>query len=150
MFLRLGVVVLKKESESSQSSWSGERVSKSPQETHNLQGGRREGRLKRLGRKELVVVAPGAKRPARDCGRPRRRAWGHRRRRRPRRHSLSLSLTLSVSYLRRDDGVLDGSAAPASFSRTSWSSSKPLWRGFVFFPDISEESSETFAISQKD
>ena len=52
--------------------------------------------------------------------------------------TLSLSLSLSVSYLRRDDGVLDGSAA-ASFSRTSWSSSKPLWRGFVFFPDISEK-----------
>ena len=63
--------------------------------------------------------------------------------------TLSLSLTLSVSYLRRDDGVLDGSAAPASFSRTSWSSSKPLWRGFVFFPDISEESSETFATFPK-
>ena len=52
--------------------------------------------------------------------------------------AVTLSLSLSVSYLRRDDGVLDGSAA-ASFSRTSWSSSKPLWRGFVFFPDISEK-----------
>ena len=62
--------------------------------------------------------------------------------------AVTLSLSLSVSYLRRDDGVLDGSAA-ASFSRTSWSSSKPLWRGFVFFPDISEESSEKFAISEK-
>ena len=64
--------------------------------------------------------------------------------------TLSLSLSLSFSLTCAATTVcLMVLPRAASFSRTSWSSSKPLWRGFVFFPDISEESSEKFAISEK-